>query len=62
MIESIRTPIDKYGSHSDEARDKAFASGAQIISTDYPPKADMTGVDYCVTFSGGKTIRLNTAD
>ena len=58
----FRTLIDKYGSHSDEARDKAFASGAQIISTDYPPKSDMTGIDYCVTFPGGKTIRLNPAD
>lgn len=58
----FRTLIDKYGSHPDEAREKAFASGAQIISTDYPPKTDMTGVEYFVSFPGGKTMRLNSTN
>lgn len=49
----VRTMIDSYGSHNDEDRDIALESGVQIISTDYPKKADMTDVDYYVTFENG---------
>ena len=39
-------------------RDKAFASGAQLISTDYPePNPKFS--EYCVKFAGGKTVRSN---
>jgi Phosphoinositide phospholipase C, Ca2+-dependent len=37
-------------------REKAFASGAQFISTDYP-KADLRFSDYCVQFEKGDMVR-----
>jgi len=39
-------------------RDRAFASGAQIISTDYP-EADTRFSDYAVRFPNGRTVRSN---
>lgn len=41
-------------------REKAFASGAQFISTDYP-KADLRFSDYCVQFEKGNMIRIHPA-
>ena len=39
-------------------REKAFASGAQLISTDYPePNPKFS--EYCVKFAGEKTVRAN---
>ena len=57
----FRTQVDEYGNHTDEKRDNALASGAQILSTDYPVKADMTNVNYYVSFHDNRTVRLNTA-
>ncbi len=39
-------------------RDRAFASGAQLISTDYP-EADTRFSDYAVRFSNGRAVRSN---
>ena len=39
-------------------RDKALASGAQFISTDYP-EPDRRFSDYCVRFPGGQVARSN---
>lgn len=49
----VRTRVDTYGSYKDEDRILTFDSCAQIISTDYPPKADMSDVQYAVTFDNG---------
>lgn len=49
----IRTRVDSYGSYKEEDRQLTLGSGAQILSTDYPPKADMTDVQYVVGFDGG---------
>ena len=40
-------------------RDEAMASGAQIISTDYPPEEPSRWTGYRVAFEGGKTVRCN---
>ncbi len=49
----VRTRVDSYGSHNEEDRQLTLGSGAQILSTDYPPRADMNGVDYWVDFANG---------
>lgn len=48
----IRTRSDNYGSYNEEDSQTALTSGAQIVSTDYPPKADMTAAERLVTFNG----------
>lgn len=52
----VRTRADKYNEISDERRELAFKSGAQIISTDYPVKDGLKADDYYVSFGGTKTI------
>lgn len=49
----VRTRVDSYGCYNEEDRRKTLESGAQILSTDYPKKADMTNVDYYVSFGDG---------
>lgn len=49
----VRTRVDSFGSYNEEDRRKTLESGAQILSTDYPRKADMTDVDYYVDFGNG---------
>lgn len=49
----VRTMVDSYGSYNEDNRRKALRSGAQILSTDYPKKADMTNVEYYVAFENG---------
>lgn len=49
----VRTRVDSYGSYNEDDRRKTLESGAQILSTDYPKKADMTNVDYYVSFGDG---------
>lgn len=49
----VRTRVDTYGSYSEDDRRKTLESGAQILSTDYPKKADMADVDYYVAFGNG---------
>ncbi len=51
-----RTRADKYGDYSGKQREDALECGAQIVSTDYPPKTDERTVDYIFSFSNKKTI------
>lgn len=55
----VRTRADTFTSVDEERRTLAFASGAQIISTDYPVKEGITAEDYVVCFDNYKTISLN---
>lgn len=55
----VRTRSDKFGQITDKRHDNAFASDANIISTDYPLRTDNTPDDYVVTFEGGTTVRKN---
>lgn len=53
----IRTRADSYGSVDENKRNNAISSGAQIISTDYPMRDDLTEDAYVLTFGNNKTIR-----
>lgn len=55
----VRTRADKFGDVSEVKREQAFASGANIISTDYPVRTDLSFGDYVVTFDNGKTVGKN---
>jgi hypothetical protein len=45
---------------NDPSRAKqAFASGAQIVSTDFYKKGNAYGTDYVVTLPGGGVMRCN---
>lgn len=52
----VRTRADNFGSATDKRREDAFASGANIISTDYPVRTDNEKNDYVVTFGGNATV------
>ena len=52
----IRTRADKFTQVTQERRQLAFESGAQIISTDYPVINGIKPDDYYVSFGGYKTI------
>ena len=54
----IRTVTDSYPWHDDEWRDEAFATGAFLQSTDYPPRDDLREDPYAVAFDNGATVRL----
>ena len=58
----VRTRADSETRHSREndnaQRDRAFASGAQFISTDYP-RPDHRFSDYCVRFEAQAVVRNN---
>lgn len=53
----VRTRSDKFTSVTDERREQALASGANIVSTDYPVRTDLKPGDYVVTFGGNSTVR-----
>lgn len=53
----VRARVDSFGSYNEEDRKLTLESGAQILSTDYPPRADMTDVDYYVDFAPG-TVKI----
>lgn len=55
----VRSRSDNFGSYNESESQTALNSGAQIVSTDYPPKADMTNAQHCVTFSNGHTVTLS---
>ncbi len=55
----VRTRADKFAQITEERRENAFASGANIISTDYPVRTDLKQGDYFVTFDGMTTVRKN---
>ena len=52
----VRTRTDEFNKISEERLETAIYSGAQMISTDYPPKDNLTPDDYAVTFNNGKTV------
>ncbi len=56
----VRTRADKFGQITDERREDAFASGANIISTDYPVRTDNEKGDYVVAFIGKTTVRKSS--
>lgn len=55
----VRTRADKFTDVSDERRENAFKSGANIISTDYPVRTDLTTDSYYVSFGGYTTVKGN---
>ncbi len=55
----VRTRADEFTKVSEKRREKAFESGAQIISTDYPVRPGITADDYVVCFGDMKTISVN---
>ena len=55
----VRTRADQFNRISEDNRKNAFASGANIISTDYPVRTDTGYGDYVVTFGGKTTVRPN---
>ena len=52
----VRTRADSFGSIDDATRQSALQSGAQMLSTDYPPLKENEGLPV-FSFSGGKTLR-----
>ncbi len=54
----VRTRSDNFGSYNESESNIALNSGAQIVSTDYPPKADMSKAERVVTFDGGYTVSV----
>ncbi len=52
----VRTRADTFADAPPEQIDSALISGAQIVSTDYPPRDDLQSGAYTVTFGNGKTI------
>lgn len=52
----VRTRPDEFNKISEERLKTAIYSGAQIISTDYPPRDDLMQDSYSVTFENGKTV------
>lgn len=54
----VRTRSDNFGSYKESESQIALTSGAQIVSTDYPPKADMSKAERIVTFDGGYTVSI----
>ncbi len=55
----VRTQVDTYTSVSEEKRENALLSGAQILSTDYPVRSDLSKGDYCVSFGNNKTVSIS---
>ena len=53
----VRTRTDLFNEITEERRESAIYSGAQIISTDYPPRDDLAPDSYVVTFDNGKTVK-----
>jgi hypothetical protein len=53
----VRTRADADLATGAEQRGAAFASGAQIVSTDFPPSEPQQGTGYLVEFSDGSLVR-----
>ncbi|MBR3802531.1 MAG: hypothetical protein IKK37_03675 [Clostridia bacterium] len=49
------TNTDEFNEIAKKRRKSAIYSGAQIISTDYPPEDNFTPNSHTVTFDNGKT-------
>lgn len=55
----VRTRLDEFALISDKRFDAAMKSGAQILSTDYPPATE-DRYGYTADIGGGKTVLLRT--
>ncbi|MDR3215839.1 MAG: phosphatidylinositol-specific phospholipase C1-like protein [Clostridiaceae bacterium] len=55
----VRTRADADFKIDEQMRDAAFASGVQLISTDFVKSLVYPDVDYIVAFAGGKMLRKN---
>ncbi len=55
----VRTRADKFTDISEEQLKNAMDSGAQIVSTDYPPRDDSTPDSYIVSFGSKTTVSAN---
>ena len=53
----VRTRADEFTRVTEETRKNALSSDAQIISTDYPVRTDLTEGGYVVSFGENKTVR-----
>ena len=53
----VRTRADADLATGAEQRDAALASGAQIVSTDFPPSEPQKDTGYLVEFAGGALVR-----
>lgn len=53
----VRTRADQFAQITEKKREDALASGAHIISTDYPLRTDSEPGDYVVVFGNGATVR-----
>ena len=55
----VRTRCDKFNEITDERKELAFESEANIISTDYPIRTDLAADGYFVSFGGYTTVKGN---
>ncbi len=55
----VRTQVDTFTSVSEEKLENSLLSGAQILSTDYPVRSDLSQGDYCVSFGNNKTVSIS---
>lgn len=53
----VRTRADEFTEITEERLTNALKSGAQIVSTDYPYRDDLTPDDYFVSFGGYTTVK-----
>lgn len=53
----VRTRADSFTDVTRERHDQAFATDANIISTDYPVRTDLTEGSYYLSFGGYTTVR-----
>lgn len=53
----VRTRADADLATSVTERERALASGAQVVSTDFPPSEPQAGTGYVVQFRGGFLAR-----
>lgn len=54
----VRTRADTFKEVTREDLEDSLASGAHLISTDYPIRTDLEDDDYRVSFGGTKTIKI----
>lgn len=53
----VRTRADEFTNINPQRLENALASGAQIVSTDYPYRKDMAKDEYFVSFGGYTTVK-----
>ena len=55
----VRTRVDSGLRTSEERRDRGFASGAHVLTTDFPPGSTQVDTGYVVMFEDGAPARCN---